>query len=238
MRIVDDDVHNSLQGELVAKLNAELQKDPAGKQIEVHAGRKTVEESDGLVAAHGRARATGQPLNAQLVIWGRKIGDKKFYPRITVVNAPNAWSVTSERTHDVEKIDELQLPEELVDEPFYLIHFAAGYSYLNRDNYKEALPHFEVALRRHGGLPNEIADLQFFTGFCAYALSDGQTDISVKFRKQSDSLKRQRKLTRRPIRKHGHRPRTTLERHMPTCPRAILPRICKRPSPTSRRHCG
>jgi hypothetical protein len=81
------------------------------EQIEVHAGRKMVDENDGLAAASNRP-----PLNAKLVIWGRKIDDKKFYPRITVMNAPKAWGATSERTRGVQKIDELRLPEELVDE--------------------------------------------------------------------------------------------------------------------------
>jgi hypothetical protein len=50
------------------------------------------------------------------------------------VAAPKKWSAARERTHDVQSITELQLPEELVDEPFYLIHFAAGYSYYDRAN--------------------------------------------------------------------------------------------------------
>jgi hypothetical protein len=162
MRMADDDAQNSLQGELVSTLNKELQKDPIGKQIEVHAGLEKIDENNGLSAAHERARAIGQPLNAKLVIWGRKIGYKKFYPRITVVNAPKVWSAASERTRDVQNIGELRLPEELVDEPFYLIHFAAGYSYYDQGNYKEALPHFRAALQRKGGLPNELADLHFF----------------------------------------------------------------------------
>ena len=97
-----------------------------------------------------------------------------------MVNAPKDWSVTSERTRATQEIDNLHLPEELVDEPFYLIHFAAGYSYYNQENYKEALPQFEVALQRKGGLPNELADLQFFAAFCNDWLSDGQEDISAK----------------------------------------------------------
>jgi hypothetical protein len=32
------------------------------------------------------------------------------------MNAPKAWGATSERTRGVQKIDELRLPEELVDE--------------------------------------------------------------------------------------------------------------------------
>jgi hypothetical protein len=134
MRMADDDAHNSLQGELVSTLNKELQKDPIGKQIEVHAGLETIDENNGLSAAHEHARAIGQPVNAKLVIWGRKIADKKLYPRITLVNPPKAWSATSERTYDAVKIDEVRLPEELVDEPFYLIHFAAGYSHFDQAN--------------------------------------------------------------------------------------------------------
>jgi tetratricopeptide (TPR) repeat protein len=176
-RIVGDDPIDSLQGELVDKLNAQLQKDPAGKQIEVHASRKTIDENNGLPTAHEHAREMGRPLNATLVIWGRKVGEKEFYPRITVVNASKGLSATSERTRGMQKIEDLGLPEEFVDEPFYLIDFVVGYSYYNQGNYKEALPHFEAAVRRHTGSPNEIADLQFFTADCDYSLGAGQKAI-------------------------------------------------------------
>jgi tetratricopeptide (TPR) repeat protein len=182
MPIVGDD-SGKVQGELVETLNVELQKDPAGKQIEVHEGRENIDENNGLAAAHERARAIGRALNAKLVIWGRKIGDKNFYPRITVVNASKAFSVASERTDDAQKIDELRLPDELVDEPFYLIHFAAGYSYYDKNDLKEALPHFEAALRRHAGLPYEIADLQFFSATCVSELAAGQKDMAAKLEK-------------------------------------------------------
>src|SRR5271169_6407321 len=52
MRIVGDDMFDSLQRELVEKLTAGLQQDPAGKQIEVHAGRETIDENNGLDAAY------------------------------------------------------------------------------------------------------------------------------------------------------------------------------------------
>jgi tetratricopeptide (TPR) repeat protein len=179
-RMVGDDALNSLRGDLVGKLNAELQREAANQQIEVHAGTETPDESEGLVAAHNRARAIGQCLNANLVIWGRRIGEKKFYPRITVMAGPNDWIAAHERTRKEQNITELSLPQELVDEPFYLIHFAAGYSYFRQDNYKEALPHFEAALRRKGGSDDELADLQFFTAFCDYSLAAGQKDMSAK----------------------------------------------------------
>lgn len=152
-RIAGDEEHDSLQGELVANLNAQLEKEPAGQRIVVHASAETVEESKGLAAAHERARIIGQRLNAKLVIWGRKIGEKKFYPRITVVSAPESWAAESKRTHDVQSITELHLPEELTDEPFHLLRFAAGYSYYNQHNYREALPHFKAALRRRVAQP-------------------------------------------------------------------------------------
>jgi hypothetical protein len=115
VRIVGDDAENSLQRELVAKLNAELQKEPVGQRIEVRAGREIIDETNiGLEHAHERARTIGQRLEAKLVIWGLKGSGEGFYPRITVVNPPKNWSEKSERTQN---ITELRLPEELVDEP-------------------------------------------------------------------------------------------------------------------------
>jgi tetratricopeptide (TPR) repeat protein len=178
-RIAGDEEHDSLQGELVANLNAQLEEEPAGQRIVVHASAETVEESKGLAAAHKRARLIGQRLNAKLVIWGRKIGEKKFYPRITVVAAPEGWAAETKRTHDVQSITELHLPDGLTDEPFYLIRFAAGYSYANQNNYREALRQFKAALQRKGSSASELADLQFFTAFCDYSLSFGQRDMTV-----------------------------------------------------------
>ena len=172
-RIVGDDPLNSLQGALVEKLNSELQKEETGQQIEVHASSEIPNENDGLKVAHERARAIGERLNATIVIWGRKIGEKQFYPRITVIAAPKGWRAVRERTHDEQSITELHLPKELVDEPFYLIHFAAGYSYFcQSNNYGEALLHFKTALDRRGALPKELADLRLFTAFCHYSLGD------------------------------------------------------------------
>src|SRR4030095_16705095 len=149
-RIVGDDKGNSLQGDLVGKLNAELQKEEPAQEIVVHASSKIVNENDGLKVAHEHARAIGQRLNAKIVIWGRKIGENKFYPRITVMVPLKDWSAARERTHDAQSITELHLPEALGDEPFYLIHFAAGYSYSVQGKYKEALLHFKAALGRKG----------------------------------------------------------------------------------------
>jgi tetratricopeptide (TPR) repeat protein len=171
-RIAGDDANDSLQKELIANLNAELQKESTGRQVDVHASRKMLDESRGRAAAHKRARRIGQRRKAALVIWGQKIGDKKFFPRITVIT--KEWIPMSERTHHVQSITEVGLPEILVDEPFYLIHLAVGCSYYREGNYRDALPRFKAALQRKGASPNELADLQFLTGFCDWSLSVSQ----------------------------------------------------------------
>jgi len=179
MRIVGDDARDSLQGDLIENLNAELEKEAPGQRIEVHAGSQTLDSKKGLAAAHEHARAIGKRLNARLVIWGRKIGDNKFHPRITVMGPPKDWSAKSERTPGVQDITELHLPEEIVDEPFYLIHFTAGYSYGAQNNYKDALTHLKAALGRKGASRNELADLQVFTAFCHQSLAKGQRVMTV-----------------------------------------------------------
>ena len=180
MRVVGDDMLNSFQGELVAKLNAELQKEAPGQQIEVHACAESLDENKSLADAHERARVIGGRLNAMLVIWGRKIGEKKFYPRITVVGAPERWGAVPQRTSDARSIPESPLPEVLVDEPFYLIHFAAGHTYFRQTKYKEALPHFEAVLRCKGGSDDELADLHSSTAFCKHSLALGQKGMGAK----------------------------------------------------------
>ena len=138
--IVGDDALDSLQGALVGKLNAELQKEDTGQQIEVHASSEILNENAGLKVAHERARAIGKRLNAKLVIWGRKSARNNFTSRITVLAVPILWSGVRERTHDEQTITELHLPKEVVDEPFYLIHFTTGYSFYVQDKVPKKKP--------------------------------------------------------------------------------------------------
>jgi tetratricopeptide (TPR) repeat protein len=182
MRIVGDDALDSLQAAVVEKLNRGLQEEAGDQQIEVHAGRDRLDDSNGLPAAHQRAHIIGQRLNAKLVIWGRKIGEKEFYPYITVLETPDTedWSAKSERAAVVvQNIAELHLPKEFEDELFYLIHFTAGYSYYLQRDYKEALVHYKAALQRKGGSPSELADLQTVTAFCEYSLAFGQERLAL-----------------------------------------------------------
>jgi tetratricopeptide (TPR) repeat protein len=176
MRIAGDDAKDSLRNNLVRKLHAKLQNETFGERVEVHASDKTVDENKGLASAHERARAVGHRLNAKLVIWGGKSDESKFYPRITVIAVLKDWSAVQERTHDLTEVD---LPEELWEEPFYLIHFAAGYSYYIQKNYKDALPLFQAALVRKGALTKELADLQFCTAVCQHSLASSQEPMAA-----------------------------------------------------------
>jgi tetratricopeptide (TPR) repeat protein len=187
MRIVGDDVSNSLQGDLVESLNGQL-KNEGSPSVEIHPGRETIDSDRGLSSAHKHARAIGERLNAKLVIWGRKGTERRFYPRITVVSPPENWGVESERT--LQTIDEVRLPEELVNEPFFLIHFASGYSYFIEGKLKEAKQQFAAALRRSVGSPKELADLQFFTATCASGLSRGQKDAAKQLQEAIDLLEK------------------------------------------------
>ena len=195
MRIAGDDGNDSLQRELIANLNAKLQEESTDRQIEVHASRETIDENRGRATAHSRARRIGQRRKAALVIWGQKIGDKKFFPRITVIT--KEWTPMSERTHDVQSITELRLPDTLVDEPFYLLHLAVGVSYYREGNYQDALTRFKAALQRKSASPSELAELQFFTAFCYRSLSVSQKnegsylDEAIKlFEKAAEAFER------------------------------------------------
>ena len=72
LRIAGDDAGNSLQVDLVESLNRQLEKEPTGLPIEVHASREMVNTDRGLAFAHTCACKVGERLNAKLVIWGRK----------------------------------------------------------------------------------------------------------------------------------------------------------------------
>src|SRR6266516_4214009 len=80
----------------------------------------------------------------------------------------------SERTHEVQSITELRLPDILVDEPFYLLDLAVGVSYYRDSKYQDALPRFKAALQRKGASPDELAELQFLTAFCDWSVSVSQ----------------------------------------------------------------
>lgn len=173
---MEEDASYDLQDAFLAILNGKRRKEKLDALLDVQTSTKFVNENDGLDLAHDRAREIGRNLNAQLVVWGKKIGAKQLFLRITIVAAPKEWPVNRERTQDEPiEITDLRLPAEAVDEPLYLVHFGAGFSFYVRGDYAKALPHFKAALLR--GLaaePEELADLRFFAARCHHGLTEGQ----------------------------------------------------------------
>jgi hypothetical protein len=234
MRIVGDDALDSLHGDLIEHLNAELQNDPAGVQIEVHAGTESIDDGHGLADAHKRARAIGQRANAQLVIWGRKIGDKLYFPRITIVAAPKKWRAATERTRDVQDITELRLPLEVTDEPLYLIDFAAGYSYYDRSDYKEALAYFDAEALH----PTNSPTCSSSPATVISRSESGMRRWPANLRKPLNFTNQHGMYTRKQTRYGGLGPKTTSELRIRNRPVVIAPGTCKRPSMPFKRLCA
>jgi len=174
LRLAGDNVADSLQTDLVDSLDTELAKDTNGERIVVRAADDCVYEKQGLADAHKEARRIGEQRKAQLVIWGSRVDQTKFHPRITIVRETNDVSFTGERTLMVQDIHELSLPPETVALPIYLAHFLAGYSCYSRSQPGEALNHFEAAVRSPQSTPEETADLQFLMGNCHLEVAQRQ----------------------------------------------------------------
>ena len=167
LRIIGDS-DGSFQAELVSSLNAEIAKDPTEGYIQVLACGDAVDEKRGLSAAHVHAREIGAKMNARLVVWGNKIGDSRFFPRVTIVHTQIG---RGEHTLGVQDIHEVSLPKETVNSPLYLAHFLTGCSFYFQRQFELALKHFETARDLDQASPEERATLQLFTGNTHYALA-------------------------------------------------------------------
>ena len=194
LRIAGDNARSSFQSDLVENLNGKLQDEAENQPIEVHAGRETIDADNGLSEAHQQARAIGAKLNAKLVIWGRIGIDNKFYPRITIIDPLGTTSEASEKT--LPPVNELSLPDEFVEVPFYLIHFTSAYSYLYQGKYQKALDLFKEAIDLKGGASPEIGNLQFYAGYCDEFLAEDNEDKTKNlleaiefFKKAADNFK-------------------------------------------------
>jgi len=178
LRIEGDTESNDLQRQLVSSLNEELARQAPGQDMEVHACMDLVTESMGLTHAHELARNFGKKCRAPFVIWGNEVGEKKFHPRITVIESPRTRKIAAERTLDVLDITDLELPTELVTQPVYLAQFVAGYLSYERSKYAEALGYFEAMIGRGEIDHVELSEVRFYLGNCHWYLAQGQTTMA------------------------------------------------------------
>jgi tetratricopeptide (TPR) repeat protein len=87
----------------------------------------------------------------------------------------------------VQSIADIQLPKEVIDAPFYVVHFLAAFDANSRGDEPNALVELEECLGRSGALPQEKGDLQFLAGLTALFLSNQRggydpaaTEVSMK----------------------------------------------------------
>jgi len=178
LRIEGDDEKNSLQRDLVSTLNAELSQEKLVYKTEVRTHDETVTEALGLTSGHAKAREVGKNAKALLVIWGNRVGEKKFHPRLTIVEDWTRALTVSERTLKVQNITEVSLPAELVNQPIYLTHFVAGFNSYFRENYATAITHFKAALSRPVENSIDLNDIRFYTGSSHFEFAKGQTEMA------------------------------------------------------------
>jgi tetratricopeptide (TPR) repeat protein len=162
----------------VSSLNNSIRKETAGQKIEIRAQNEIVTETMGLPQAHTKARKIGKACKAILVIWGNRVSDKTFFPRLTVVGSKYSSSTGGQWALAAHDITELELPTAQVDRPVYLKHFVTGYAFYYRDNYVAALAQFKAALNQSVINSVELNEIRVFCGRSHASLSEGQRDMA------------------------------------------------------------
>jgi tetratricopeptide (TPR) repeat protein len=170
LRIAGDS-DGSLQTQLLSSLHAVLANERINETIEIRSCDKSVDEGQGLEEAHKRARAIGGKFGAELVLWGNKAGDSKFFPRITVVSSR---PIRCERTFSVQDIREVELPSQTLSQPLFLVHLLAGFSMITLDNGEFGLKHFEAARDLSESGSEDRAIVQLFMGWLRSVLAQKQ----------------------------------------------------------------
>ena len=186
---ITGDKEGALKRDLVSTLNNELAKESSAVKIKVRVVNEQVEESTGRQEAHAQAREIGRKYHAHVVFWGATAGEKKFFPRITLVN--HTWTPwLNQDVHiEVQDINGLNLPPVLVAESVSLAHFAAGYDRYARGQYQEALNYFESALINKSLFKPLEPDFLFFAGMCDWRLCRDAKELSAHQQKAIDRLR-------------------------------------------------
>lgn len=183
LQIEGDDENNSLQRLLVSSLNNSIRKEAAGQKIEIRAQNETATETMGLPQAHTKARKIGKACKAILVIWGNRVGDKTFFPRLTVVENKDRSSKSGQWALAAQDITELEFPSAQVDQPIYLKHFITGYAFYDREDYASALAQFKAVLNQSVVNPIELNEIRIYCGNSHRYLGEGQREMALHLQK-------------------------------------------------------
>lgn len=178
----------SLRTDLINSLNTALTKSAANSNIVVIAANGLPTETDGLDKAHAEARAIGRKFNASMVIWGAKIGNGKFHPRITIVNDIPHLELTGGRALAVQNITDAALPPELVDNPIALTHFLIAYDCHERGDEHLALSHLQVALSARQLPDADLADVHFLSAIVRLSIAEDERGSANQLAQAIDDL--------------------------------------------------
>jgi hypothetical protein len=165
---IEGDSDNSLRRDFVDSLFSKLQQDDLTNVILKTFDNRTDGLSIGPANAAKVARDIGKQYNAKIVVWGDKVGDRKFWPHITIVDQYSFSSLTLKGNVElgVQQIDQLQLPVELVDEPICIAYLVSALSFIENDKYNDAITALDKASQLLNTNSPVWSDIKFYSGTC------------------------------------------------------------------------
>ena len=175
----EGDKNNVLQRDLISSienLNLDL-------NLEIRGINQYVDTKDGEKMNQQKAKLLGEKYKAVSVIWGNLIeknGDIKIHPRITLIKNKKNQYVKDYYIIPSLMIENLLLPEELVNKPILLTSFIIGYSFYLSGNYEQALVYFESLINK-----DKIYDIKRFV--LIYLIGDCFQELSIN-KQDTDSI--------------------------------------------------
>lgn len=161
LEITGDDSH-SLQRELAGALDAAMEGEGLQDRVTIRQHREHIDETLSLREAKQRAEEIGKQMSADLVIWGQRVGERKFYPKMVLVGRGDQVSATSPVILDVS----VALPETLVSRPLALVKVIVGYDALDQGDFYEAGGLLQAASREESFAMEERVS---FASLAAYS---------------------------------------------------------------------
>jgi hypothetical protein len=176
---LEGDPQGETQKRISRMLNEELSRTKFGPGLVVKAAKESNSEDAGLEQAHEQARRIGDKYNASIVIWGTRIGDSEFHPRVTIVR-PSIPKAGKNYTLDPVNV---AVPAGLIAQPLSVIDLLVGYNDYGKGNYVVALEHFEAVLQRDALQENDLTDVRIYAGNCHFEIGQNADNKAANLQK-------------------------------------------------------
>lgn len=164
LKLSGDTINNTFQRNLVCSLNSSLSEKYKHSNILIKAYDEGIDESKGIRTAHNKARKIGRKFRASIVLWGSIIEQSKFHPRITIVSDLQCAEIAKHRTLPSMMCNDFSMPDELINTPFYLAQFIAGYVYFYKGEFKKAIDQFENLLDKNTNNEKDVRAVRLHVG--------------------------------------------------------------------------